>query len=82
MAPRCTTATVLLLLLAGTLRAEPDPKLTEDIKRAIQKRQDYLKKVQPVGDANPELSFVGGVGCGPACLQGLALIESGLPTND
>ena len=82
MAPRCTTATVLLLILAGSLRAEPDPKLTEDVKRAIQKGQKYLKEVQPVGDANPELSFVGGVGCGPACLQGLALIESGLPTND
>ncbi|HEX3148658.1 MAG TPA: hypothetical protein VHR66_11270 [Gemmataceae bacterium] len=83
MAPRFATAIAFLLAFAFNVQADPDPKGNADILAAIKKGQEYLRNTPAAGrEGDFGMSFVGGNGSGPACLAGLALIESGLKPSD
>jgi hypothetical protein len=82
MVPR-SAAITLLLSLTVVVRADPEPKGDAEILAAIKKGRQYLHNVPVVGRGGDfGIAFVGGNGCGPACLAGLALVESGLPPTD
>lgn len=96
MAPRTLLAAAFVLLLAGTAPAG-DPKENEAVKRAIKGGQAYLKAWYangmpgvpampgaPPGVAVGPIPDITGAprGAGGAFLAGLALIETGVPTND
>jgi hypothetical protein len=74
-------ATLVLVTVAGSARADLDPKLQEAVKRAIRGGQEFLLQARFGGNENAVMGESGpmSMGAGPACLAGLALIESGVP---